>query len=354
MNRVYTAPKCAFEVEGNAIKTDGSVVNKVTGTSMAAILGLSKWATPFTVACNLLGLAREDISSKPSVETGRVLEPVVISYLDKAYGSEIGKFVPAEEMFAKRVGDHDSWASDFDDDVFAGHVDGIVKASHNGAEEDYILEIKTSSNLPEWGEGVPVHYYWQVALYNEFLAKKDRAYVGLGIVDQNTYRNPLSWAPNDRNVVLYDMMIDRDDVREKMTQIREWYQTYIMNGITPEYDPENPIDVEMYNHLVNLARTIDDMKQDVCKLGDVDARIALAEAGLSDLYDARDSLTNKLKEYMLAHGLSEIKTDESPIYVSVSKSERRTLSKAMLMEAGIDPDKYSTNTETNTFRIKKR
>lgn len=358
MSKVYTSPICRFEIDGNVIRTDKSVAHKVTGTTMAAILGLSKWATPFTTACNLLGLGREDVSNKASVETGRVLESVVIDYLDKRYGinseygTRNGMFLPADDIYSKREGDHDSWKSDFEDDVFAGHVDGIVM--NPDSCDDFILEIKTSSNLPAWEEGVPVYYYWQVALYNEFITKKNRAYVGLGIVDQNTYRNPLTWAPNERNVILYDMAIDRDDVREKIEQVREWYQTYIMNGITPEYNPENPLDVEMYNHLYNLARDVEDVKRDVQKLGEVDAKISFAEAGLSDLYVARDNLTNSIKEYMLAHDLCELKTDDSPIYASVSKSERTTISKAMLMEAGIDPDKYSTKTETNTFRIKKR
>lgn len=358
MSRIYTAPQCKFEIDGNVIRTDSSIAHKVTGTTMAAILGLSHWATPFTTACNLLGLGREDISNKASVETGRVLESVVVDYLDKRYGiksecgARYGMFMPADDIYAKREGDHDSWKSDFEDDTFAGHVDGIVMNPKSC--EEFILEIKTSSNLSAWTEGVPVYYYWQVALYNEFITRKDRAYVGLGIVDQTTYRNPLTWAPNDRNVVLYEMVIDRDDVREKIEQIREWYSTYILNGTTPEYDPNNPLDVEMFNHLSNLARDVEDVKKDVQTLGEVDAKIAFAEAGLSDLYTARDNLTNNLKEYMLAHNLCELRSEESPIYVSVSKSERTTISKALLMEAGIDPEQYSTKTETNTFRIKKR
>ena len=62
MARKYLAPTCSYEISDGTIRTDGSVHNKVTGTSMAGILGLSPWSSPFQVACALLGLGREDIS----------------------------------------------------------------------------------------------------------------------------------------------------------------------------------------------------------------------------------------------------------------------------------------------------
>lgn len=352
MSRTYTSPKCKYHVEDGHFVTDKSVAHKVTGTTMAAILGLSPWATPFTVACNFLGLAREDISGKPSVETGKILEPVVINYIDKCFG-ENGRriFLPAEDVYAKRKGDHDSWTSDFEDDVFAGHVDGIVMDMDAG---DSILEIKTSSNTEAWSEGVPVYYYWQVALYNEFLTKKDYAYVGLGVVDKETYRSPISWNPNTRNVKLFRMPIDRKDVQEKMEYVRQWYNEYILNGITPDYDPENPADVEMYNHLCNLARDIEDVKADVVALDEIEARIALEESKINELYTQQETLKDKVKDYMVAHNLSTVEPDGVKTYASISKSVRSTLSANLLMEAGIDPQKYTTQTETNIFKIKAR
>lgn len=348
--RTFEGPSCPFEIDGRRIRTDGSVQHKVSGTSMAGILGLSPWSSPFQVACNLLGLCREDISGKPAIRTGQILEPVVIDYLDRRY-PEKGVFLPAEEVFEKREGDHDAWVSDFADPVFAGHVDGIVMSRDENAEER-ILEIKTSSNMDSWVDGVPVYYYWQVALYNEFLTQKDNAFVGLGIVNMDTYRDPQSWVPCDRNVMLFDMQIDRADVQAKMEQIRDWYREYILKGVTPEYDPENPKDVEMFDFIKGLADDIEDVRTDVDELDQCEREIADIEERNKAVYERRDVLKDRIKQYMVYHSMSAV--DGSSKTATLSKQVRTTLDKKLLLDDGIDPEKYSVKSETNMFKMKKR
>ena len=348
-SRVYFPPQCSYEVDGRRIVTDKSVAHKVTGTSMGGILKVSPWSTPFQVACNLLGLAREDISGKPSVEAGKILEPVVISYADENY-SKHGQFLPANIVFGERTGDHDTWASDFEDEVFAGHVDGAV-IKDDGS--DYILEIKTSSNLDSWVDGVPSYYYWQVALYNEFLSKKDKAYVVLGIMDDFARRNPYCWMPTPRNVVMYEMSIDRKSVQTVLEKVREWYAEFILNGVTPEYDPENPGDVEMYNHLVNLAQTQDEVKDKLKEYNGLLMRIDETESTIQAQYARRDQLKDELKDYLVSHNLNSLEIDGG-IKGVITQSTRKTISKNLLMEAGIDPDQYSTETVSKSFTIKRK
>ena len=136
--RIYDAPKCEYTIEDGCIRTDGSIKGKVSGTMMAGILGCSPWSTPFQVACALLGVGVEDISGKPAVRTGQILESRIIDYVGKTY-PEYGLFMPADKIYEKREGDHASWVSDFDDDIFSGHVDGIVMREDGS---NCILEIK--------------------------------------------------------------------------------------------------------------------------------------------------------------------------------------------------------------------
>lgn len=356
MARKYLAPQCSYTVDGNCIRTDGSVRNKVTGTSMAAILGLSPWSTPFQVACSLLGLGREDLDGKPAVETGKALEPVVIDYLGRTY-PEQGVFLAAEKVFTKREGDHDSWESDFSDDYFAGHVDGIVmRKDEDGNSDEYILEIKTSRNIEAWSgkehNGVPEYYYWQVALYNEFLTQKDVAYVGLGVVDQFAYANPQSWIPSTQTTALFEMPIDREQVQAGMEQVRQWYDEFIMNGVTPAYDPENEGDVELYEHLKGLTSTIDEVREDLAKLADVRAKIALAEAAYNDLTQMDEELTVRLKDYMNFHSLATVDCDVCT--ATLSTTRRGSIDKDLMKEKGLNPDDFTKYTESNTFRLKKR
>ena len=350
MSKIYFPPKCGYRIEGNRIIADGTVKNKVSGTAMAGILGVSPWTTPFQVACNLLGLAREDISGKPAVSVGNQLEPLIIAYADKVYGPEYGSFLMAEEVYEKREGDHDSWVSDFESETFAGHVDGIVFAKDG---ENYILEIKTSGDLDSWKDGVPEYYYWQVALYNEFLCKRDHAYVVLGMVNENTYRDYTSWVPNENTVAMFKMDIDQADVQARMRDIEEWYARYILNGETPEFDPDNPGDVEMYEHLLNLSQTKDEIATLVGMCGEIDTQITNAEQDIADLYTLRDTLKNRIKTYLTVHGLNSLNSTDGAYICKIGTQSRSKFDEDAMRTDGIDIDKYKVKSEVKTCSIKK-
>lgn len=348
MSKVYLPPNCEFAVEGNHIVSKGDIRNKVSGTSMAAVLGLSPWSTPFQAACALLGICREDISNKPAVKVGQALESRIISYADATY-SDKGTFLPAEEVYEKREGDHDSWVSDFQDDYFAGHVDGVVI---NSDGEDYVLEIKTTGNPEGWVESVPIQYYWQVALYNEFIGQKDMAYVVLGIVNQNTYKDHESWVPNENTVGMFEMSIDRADVQEKMQIVREWYDTYIANGVTPDYDPNNEGDVEMFEHLKALVADIDEMQELLDAYAEADAKVSEAMATVQEYEEAKENAKAKLKDYLNAKGLTSLKSKSGMVYANLGVQTRKSYDMKKMSSDGIDIEKYAKITETKTFTVK--
>ena len=345
----YFPPKCKFTVNGYNITTDRTVKNKVSGTAIAGILGCSPWSSPFQVACSLLGLGREDISKKPEVIVGQALESDIIKYAGEKYAS-YGLFMSAEEVYEKRAGDHDAWVSDFNDDVFAGHVDGIVMAD----DANYILEVKTSRNLDSWAEGVPEYYYWQVALYNEFIAKQDKAYVVLGITNEFTMKDYNSWIPNEKTVGMFEMEIDREEVQAKMEEVRGWYNKYIVNGITPDYDPNNPKDVELYNHLDNLAKDVTDIEAMIDQLADIDARIMAHEDEQASLYTFRDNLKKAIKEYQIGHSLSKITSSSGEFESTLYARTTTTFDEPKMVRDGIDVSKYKTVTKTETTTVKRK
>lgn len=347
--RKYKPPKCAYTInEDGTISTDGSIKNKISGTAMAAILGCSPWSSPFQIACYLLGLGKEDISDKPAVKAGNALEKKVINYLNERY-PDIGTFLNAEQVYEERTGSHDTWKSDFDDERFAGHVDGIVMTEDG---DDYILEIKTSGNLTSWIDGVPEHYRLQVELYNEFITDKPKAYVALGIVTQKERADPGLWVPSDDNVMLFPMDTDRDMIMERMAEASEWYDNTVAKGITPPYDPNNAGDVDLFTHLSTLTREIEEMATLVDKVAELDNKLAIAEAEVADIRIEENDLRTRLKDYMMNHNLEEIPATTGKYVAMVSTSTRRTLDKSLIREAGLDPDDYSKTKTIKSFTVK--
>ena len=346
---MYKAPECSYTIEGNHIVTDKSVAKKVTGTSMAGILGCSPWTTPFQIACSLLGLGREDISFKKSVKRGQVLEPRIIEYADQKW-HDIGTFLSADEVYEKREGDHDSWVSDFEDEIFAGHVDGLVMKD----DGDYILEIKTTINTESWENGVPEYYYWQVAIYNHFLTKKDKVYFVLGISSDVTDRDPSLWVPTEDNCIIFEEPIDEDDVNGKMAEIRDWYEFYIKNGITPDYDPTNAKDVELYNHLVRLATNVqqrDKMMTDLA-LAEAELENKRYTYGIDALEEQVKIMKEHLKDLMVSNNIIE-QTDGTRQYKAViSQRTTYTWDEGKMIADGIDPQKYKTEKVSYAFSFK--
>lgn len=349
MIKIYTPPMCNYAVEGNHIVTDGSIAQKASGTAIAGILGVSPWVTPFQIACRLLGLGHEDISNKPAVKVGIALEDEIIRYANKEYSS-YGEFMMADEVYQKRYGDHDSWMSDFDSEIFAGHVDGIV-FTDDGA--DYILEVKTSRNLEAWTDGVPEYYYWQVALYNEYISQKDKAYVLLGMVDSATYKDPNSWVANNRTVAMFEMPIDREQVRKRLSEVEEWYRKFILNGVTPDYDPSNQGDVDLYLHLQSLVDSVDQTAMLLDEYVTVDQTIQDTEASIKDLYDRREFLKNHIKTYLDMHELSSLKAASSDVVGKLGIQTRTSLNEEAMKADGIDVESYRVSKTIKTFSLKK-
>lgn len=348
MTRTYKPPVNTYAVDGDVIRVaPGSKLNKVSGTSLGGILGVSPFNTPFQVACSLLGVCREDISDKPAVKVGQALESEIIKYADKTY-SAYGLFMPAEQVYVKREGDHDAWVSDFEDETFAGHVDGIVM-TENG---DYILEIKTSSNMESWSEGVPEYYKLQVGLYNHFITKKDKAYVVLGVVNENTYRDYHSWIPNERTVAMFEFGIDQEAFAKVLDEVREWYGKYILNGVTPPYDSTNAGDVEMYEHLVTLSKGVEEMKDVVQRYRDLTYELDAIEAEHKDKYDAREALKAQLKDYMEANKLKSIQAKDGIGQAMITTTSRTSWDEDSMVKDGIDVSKYKIKKQISAFKFK--
>ncbi len=145
------------------------------------------------------------------------------------------------------MGDHAKWKADFEDPDFTGHVDGII--TRDGV--DYILEVKTVKNIDSWHGQIPANYYWQVALYNEFIAQQDVVYFAIGIVTEDDYKDPSHWVPNANNCLFVPVQIDRAQVQEVIGQLRAVRHRIMLDRTTLPYDPNSQIDRDLLNFLMD-------------------------------------------------------------------------------------------------------
>lgn len=345
MSREYEAPKCKYTISDNRVYTDSERVYHVTGTSIGALLGKSPWETPFTASAKMLGLWSEDLSNKPAVQTGKLLEERVIDYV-AAKHPDVGQFLTAGELFAPREGHHEDWESDFEDEDFHGHVDGIV--SRDG--QDYILEVKTvhRESLSSWVDGIPEHYLWQVYLYNHFITKQDRAYFAIGVVTSETYSNPYGWVPNKENCILIEVPIDMKMVAETIEEVRRIRRSIVTERATLIADLDDPRDRELMVHLMDLSHVSDRLMEAAAIYEDVMRRIDEAEAQLKPLRDEADTYKARIKDMMTAHSLNKCAN------LTLSSRTTEVFDIAKARADGIDTKPYTTTKTIKTLMRSRR
>lgn len=350
MEPKFSTPQNRFSVDyGNCtVKADGDYIGKISGTMMAGILGCSPWSSRFTVACELLGLGTEDISSKPAIQTGHILEGRIIDYASKTY-SNLGTFLSADVVFGKREGEHSTWEPDFEDAVFTGHVDGLVMTPDG---EDYILEVKTSSNVNAWLDGVPEYYFWQVALYDRFIAHKGKAYLVKGAVSKDTYLDVESWVPSEDNVTMYAVELDHDKVEAGIKEAMEWYEELKQTRKTPPADMSRPADATMFNHLCDLDNCDKAFEDLLDEYGNIKNQLKGVEDEYKWLTDKEEHIKGLIKTHMELNGISDAESKSGRYSVSLSSSKRKALDPALLKDAGIDPEPYYKETVYKTLRMR--
>ena len=204
---------------------------KVTGTSISSVIGENPWATPFSACVRMMRLYNEDISDKPSVHAGSVMEPKILDYFGAVHGDEI---------FSVRTGDHETWASDFEDDIFGGHIDGLMP-------DGSVVEVKTSSRPQDWDGKIPYHYHLQASLYSHFLNAPHIVFL-VAFTDKDILADPDSFIPSPDNCIRVDTE-KADGFDGIMEQAREFYRDYVLNDRTPVPDMSNPIDRQVVEYL---------------------------------------------------------------------------------------------------------
>ena len=146
----------------------------IGGSDVAALMGLSPYRTPYETWAEKSGLAEpEDISGRPAVMWGNILEPVVGNHYETVHPDRKVRRVNAVCRSIQRP-----WAQ--------ASLDYEVLDPDEG--EWGVLEIKTASERmkEQWDEGVPLYYLTQVTHY---MSVTGRRYADVAVlIGGNDYR----------------------------------------------------------------------------------------------------------------------------------------------------------------------
>lgn len=162
----------------------------IGGSDVAAILGLSKWATPRDIFFQKTSDEVIEQEETPFIEWGNRLEPLIIQKFMDDTGLEVKT---TDEMFK-----HEKHK------FMLANVDGLIPS------ENAILEVKTASAYmknqwaDEGGDNLPDYYLTQVAHYAEVLNVK-KVYVAV-LIGGNDFRI----YHYNRSTSLGNLLIDKE------------------------------------------------------------------------------------------------------------------------------------------------
>ena len=199
---------------------------------------------------------------------------------------------------------------------------------------------------------MPEYYWWQVALYNHFTVKQDKVYVAVAMLTQEEQAHPEDWTPSDDNVVLYMPTIDHERVARGLEDVIAWYHTYIDNDRTPQMDPKDPRDADMYAYLLSLTNSKDAMASMLNTYGGLENEVRMEHAGIRDKEMALDDVKARLKEWMDIHGVEEITSLDGKYSATLTTTVKRSIDPKLMEKDGIDPTLYTVEKPVQTFRLK--
>ena len=231
----------------------------ITGSDAGTICGVNPYATPIDVwQQKTRREVAPDISNKPSVKAGNMLENAVAEWFTHETGKELiitGDF-------------HVHPAIPF----LGGNIDRLVVG------ENALLECKTTQHENGWGEGyeagdnkIPDHYLCQVIHYCA-VTGCDIAYIAV-LIKGIDFR----WFKYERNHELEKIIIDREVA---------FWNDHILADVCPEPTNEDEVVIALRGRVSTEAITVNEVIIDAIeRLKDVRATIDTLEDEEEELRD---------------------------------------------------------------------
>lgn len=324
---------------------------KITGTRFATILGLNPWSTPFEIWCAVTKTYEEPFESTIYTEAGKTIEPLQAAYMRDSYLMDNLKTptdIWGEDYFNK------TWGDFFPDEpILGGMWDFLLYNEEN--KPDTVLEMKTTKRSEDWADDVPEYYALQAALYAYLLGVDDVIMVA-SFLEEKDYKNPAKFKPSAKNTITVEFKVSEryPDFADKVAQVTEWWNKYVVTGISPDFDEKRDADI-LKELRTNSLSPDTDVEALIKEAEGLKAEIDKVEATIADKAKRLKEIDAVIKE----HAVKQFREGDKKVEVkgaiytwSVSKSETKktVINEEALKNDGLF-DKYSQEQVSTTYRM---
>ena len=338
---------------GNSIQVEPIKKNKkITGTHFPTIVGVNPFSSPFEVWCRCTRTFELPFEGNKYTNAGQVIEPKVFEFLKKSMGFGDRLVTPTDVYGANHF--QKTWGDFFPDrEIFGGSWDALVV--NDEGKPEYVVEIKTvqvdgrSGSLEDrWKDGEAPHYQaLQASLYAYLLGIDKVLMVAVALEDKKgDYEHPEQVVPSYANANVY---IDEFKVSERypnfdlyIEQAKAWWRTYVLNGISPEFDEKK--DAEILKALrTNSLNPETDMTALVNEAEQLKAEIDEVYSTIGEKEKRLKAINEQIKKYALEQfrdGDTKVSLKGQRYEWVLSKTSTTELDKESLKADGLY-EKYS-------------
>jgi putative phage-type endonuclease len=282
----------------------------IGGSDIAAVMGLSRWATPLQLWSIKTGKVSDpDLSENEAVEMGNELEDTVARVFMKRTGLKVRR---APKRYI-----HPNY------EYMACQVDRLVEGT------DELLECKTASawKVKEWeGEEIPQEYILQV-MWQLGITGRNIGWIAVLIGGQKFVYKKIEF-----DAALFAKMEE--------AAIKFWIM--VKEGTAPmALGDDNEFIVQIYPQNDEQIQQIDEMN----------ARIALLQqtkSQITDLIAQKDEIEAAIKQVI--GGTAGIQTQE---YVVTWKTQLTTRVDTEALKSSGDYQKYAVTNEVRVLRVRR-
>lgn len=282
---------------------------RIVGHRIGAILEKDPYKTPFMCWCEITKLVKPPFEETKYTKFGKVVESQLIDYVSKRFPN-----VMSIEQYYSNLFEEYRY-NNFKDvsNIFGGVMDAVATKSDNKTIV-MVCECKTSSHPEQWSENnVPLSYFFQGALY-AYLCGLDKVLFVCTFPTTMDYAKPEDYVVTEDNTILVvkklkDLIVDLPHeqpsvntngdwttnditfggIEDCIKYCEEWWNTYIKQGISPEFDE---VKDKEYLDMIRKSKPSNDTElEDIC----TQAISLVKEIGLLKISSGIDGKEKELK-----------------------------------------------------------